>query len=384
VLGKIQVENEMNLEGTLVENLKVRKWKVAGGTSLVGRYVETFRFPLAYLAPDPSFPLSTSQTMPRPWLPTFRFPLTIRAKLLTVLFPLVFLVPSLFAQDLQIKASVNPSQIQIGDRFQYHIEVSAPAGVTLDLPGLVGNLGSFEVKDMTVTEPKIASGRTTRSWDLTLSTFIGGDFLLPPQIVEGIQGQDTLRSNTEPVAVRVLARIKDTDEDILDIEAPIQDPNTPWWVWLIVGVVSAVVLFFLGRYLWKRFKHFGAVPVLPPYEEALQNLALLRARHLLAQNLQAEFYFEEGQILRRYLHRRFHADVLDATTSELAERVQLIPEIKGKLGKDWVEYCRRTDLVKFAKDILPPELCNEFEKFVDDLVYRTRPYEDPLKKKEGT
>ena len=280
---------------------------------------------------------------------------------------------------------MNPSQIHIGDRFAYHIEVNAPDNFNVDLPELVGNLGSFEVKDMKVAETKPAQGRTVHVWDLTLSTFVGGDFLLPPQIVEAIKGTDTLRTHTEAVSVRVLSRVNEKDDDVLDVEAPIKDPHTPWWVWLIVGVVSAVGLFFLGKYLWKALRKPVAPPPLPPYEEALKALAELRAQKLLDAGDQAAHFFAQGQILRRYLHRQFNADVLDATTTELAERVQNITQLNESLRKAWMEYARETDLVKFAKFALPVEDCNRFETFADTFLHETRPlsWEQGAPKQEG-
>lgn len=279
---------------------------------------------------------------------------------------------SVFAQDLQIKASVNPSQIQIGDRFQYQISVSSPESLAVDLPGLVGNLGSFEVKDMKVSETSEA-GKKIRHWNLTLSTFIGGDFMLPPQIVEAYYGTDTLRTHTEPVPVRVTGRVSDKDEDILDIEQPVPDPNLPWWIWLIAGVVAVPLLFFLIRYLIRKFKKAAAPPALPPYEEATIAMVELRARKWLEGGMQAEYFFAQGQILRRYLHRQYKADVLDATTQELRDRVQSVSEVGEELRALWLSYCQETDLVKFAKMQLVEDDCRRLDAFADRFLLDLRP-----------
>ena len=61
----------------------------------------------------------------------------------------------------------------------------------------------------------------------------------------------------------------------------------------------------------------------------------LRSKKWLEGGMQAEYYFAQGQILRRYLHRQYHVDVLDATTAELRERVLGISEIKEEL---WCTY----------------------------------------------
>ncbi|HSQ41009.1 MAG TPA: hypothetical protein VLM37_01875 [Fibrobacteraceae bacterium] len=285
----------------------------------------------------------------------------------------LFLAVQAPAQDLQIQAAVNPSQIHIGDRFQYHIDVTSPDSVGVDLPGLVGNLGSFEVKDLKVGDCKATAGHKCRSWDLTLSTFVGGDFLLPPQIVEGLRGKDTLRSHTEPVQIRVLSRVQDSDEDVIEVEGPVKDPHLPWWLWGAVGVVGVVGLFFLGRWLWKRLKAAATPPALPPYEEALRDLADLRSKGFIQAGAQAEHFFLLGQILRRYLHRQYQADVVDATTTELADRVAGISVLQGGLDQQWLDFCRNTDMVKFAKADLLDEDCRRLESFADEFLAKTRP-----------
>lgn len=293
---------------------------------------------------------------------------------------------SLFAQDLQVKASVNPSQIQIGDRFQYQIEVTAPESLMVDLPGLVGNLGSFEVKDLKVSETESTGGNKIRRWELTLSTFIGGDFLLPPQGIDAWKGTDTVRTHTEPVPVRVTGRIGAEDEDILDIEAPVLDTSWPWWIWLIAGLVLAPLLFFAGRFLLRRLRKPALPPPLPPYEEAAIALAELRARHRMDDGLQAEFFFAQGQILRRYLHRQYRVDVLDATTTELRERIPGIHEIREELREQWLDYCQETDLVKFAKLTLADEDYRRLDTFADHFLQELRPVFQGTEttKKEGT
>jgi hypothetical protein len=295
------------------------------------------------------------------------------ARPIAIISSLFFLTTPLFAQDISIKATVNPAQIHIGDRFLYHIEVDAPESLAVDLPSLVGNLGNFEVKDMKVSEATSKSARKLRAWDLTLSTFIGGDFLLSPQEVIAWRGPDTIRTRTEPVPIRVLGRVSAQDEDTLDIEVPIKDPHTPWWVWLIVGIVSALGLFFLGRFLWKRLRKLALPPPLPPYDEAMSSLAQLRALQLLAAGNQAEYFFAQGQILRRYLYREHHYDVLDATTSELRERVLSFQVVPLELRDLWLSYCQETDMVKFAKVALADEDCRRLDSFADKFLLDLRP-----------
>ena len=60
----------------------------------------------------------------------------------------LLLIVSANAFDLTVKANVDNAQVFIGDKFNYEIQVTAPENAIVDLPSFVGNLGSFEVKEM--------------------------------------------------------------------------------------------------------------------------------------------------------------------------------------------------------------------------------------------
>lgn len=277
------------------------------------------------------------------------------------------------AQELQFRTSVNPSEIRIGDRFQYHLEVESPESLQVDLPELVGNLGSFEVKDLLSGEKKLGQGKVLYTWDLTLSTFIGGDFVIPPQTVIAIAGKDTLRTQTEPVRVRVLGRVSEADEDILDLEDPISDPHWAWWVWALIAVGATVILALIGRLFWKKLRRPAAPPPLAPYEEALSSLSALRARKLLESGEQAAHFYELGQLMRRFLHREYHADLLDATTHEMEERLNGISALPAELRHRWLDFCRESDMVKFAQQSLEQERAHMWDSFIDELLQTLKP-----------
>ena len=93
-------------------------------------------------------------------------------------------VPAL-AFDVSVKANVDNAQVFVGDMFNYEIQVTAPENAIVDLPSFVGNLGSFEVKEM--KNEKVVEGMPKGTakfvWFATLNTFVSGDFLIAPQQV---------------------------------------------------------------------------------------------------------------------------------------------------------------------------------------------------------
>ena len=93
----------------------------------------------------------------------------------------VFFATSAFAFDVSVKANVDNAQVFVGDMFNYEIQVVAPESATVDLPSFVGNLGSFEVKEM--KNEKLTDGMPKGTakfvWLATLNTFVSGDFIRP-------------------------------------------------------------------------------------------------------------------------------------------------------------------------------------------------------------
>lgn len=286
------------------------------------------------------------------------------------------------SSSLKLEASVSRSEVYLGDRFQYSVNATYPDSGRVELPGLIGNTGAFEVKEFIGPRVKDLDGVKVQEWVLTLTTFVSGDFVLPPQLVEYFApGRDAIADSipdftlhTEPVPVRVLSRVADSTVDIIDHEAPMEAPTQlVIWPWL-VGV--ALFLIGLGLLLWLRSRKIENSQ-LPPWEEAQQKLSAIDPANLWEEGRQREWMFALSEILRRYLHRRFETlDALDATTTELNERAGR----SGVLSEQQLEMLRSfnhgSDEIKFASMQKSEEECRELDQLVRTLVQQTRPLEE--------
>jgi hypothetical protein len=273
----------------------------------------------------------------------------------------------------------------IGDIFSYRIEVDVPSEAKVDLPSFVGNLGSFEVKEMQndrVTEG-MPKGMTKVVWNATLNTLVGGDFLIAPQEVEVVVGKDTVKTHTDPVAVKVASRTTGEETDILDVEAPLKDPRLPVWLWWVIGILGAGLLVFLGWFLHKKFRKGIEELQLPPYEEAKLALKKMRDRNLLAVGDQAEFFASISFIARRYVQRRFDVDILDATLSQLKQRMAHVVGLQQAYKESVVSLEEETEPVKFAKMKLNTDRCDFWNAWIDRLLEDTRPLPEEEKNKDG-
>ena len=297
-----------------------------------------------------------------------------------------FLAIPALAFDVSVKANVDNAQVFVGDMFNYEIQVTAPENAIVDLPSFVGNLGSFEVKEMKnekVTEG-MPKGTAKFVWLATLNTFVSGDFLIAPQQVSAVVGSDTVKTNTDPVAVKVSMRTTGEETDILEVEDPLDDPRLPQWLYIVLIVVGVALLVFLGWFLHKKFAKQGAAPRLPPYEEAVLALKELRQKNYLAEGNQGDYFMALGFIARRYIERRFDVDILDATVAELKQRMAHVAGLPQAYKESVVTLAVETEPVKFAKMKLEGERCRFWDEWADKLLEDTRPTpEEEQAKKEA-
>ena len=306
----------------------------------------------------------------------------LRALFILSLF--AFFAVSAYSFDLTVKENVDIAQVFIGDKFNYEIQVTAPENAIVDLPSFVGNLGSFEVKEMknekiTKDMPK---GTAKFTWLATLNTFVSGDFLIAPQEVHAIVGTDTVKTHTDPVAVKVSSRTTGEETDIIDVEDPMKDPRRPQWAYVLFVILGVALLVFLGWFLHKKFAKRGEVPQLPPYEEAVLALKELRNKNYLAEGNQGDFFMSLGFITRRYIERRFEVDILDATVAELKQRMSHVAGLPQAYKESVVTLAVETEPVKFAKMKLEGERCTFWMEWADRLLEDTKPVPEEEKAKK--
>ena len=275
-------------------------------------------------------------------------------------------------------AKVDRSEITIGDRIQYEIDITYPATGHVELPAVLGNLGAFEVKDYKTENGNAPDGRATAKHLFTLSTFTVGAYTLPPQRIEYHDANDTntFVLYTQPTEIKVLRTSPETEKDIANISdvVKISEP-TPWGA---IGL-GIVVLGLIGFFLWRRGRSRRAaqdtVVVLPPYEEALKRIHDLREAQLLSRNGAREFAFTLSEILRNYVGRRYGIEALESTTEEFLKKARSLP-LTGH-QQEWLRsFCDSLDPLKYATakaaESEGERLLSEVEAFAE----QTRPVPD--------
>lgn len=301
---------------------------------------------------------------------------------------------------LDISSQVDRSEITIGDRIQYEIKVVYPAEGRVELPSVIGNLGSFEVKEFQASEPKLAGKLKIQTWRFNLSTFTVGEYMIPPQLVVYLppgailpaslsgtgapedtstaKGPRPLVFNTQPIEIKVIRTSAETVQDIADIAplaAPARDNR-----WPLYGGIGLALAILIGAWFWwrRRRKHGAAAaaekPLLPPFEEAMESLAGLQPAALIRQNRARELCFALSGTLRRYISRRYEVDALESTTTEFMLLVPKLPTTQDL--RQWVgRFCEATDMVKFANAPMLESEGEELLQGLKDFLNRTKPRE---------
>lgn len=142
------------------------------------------------------------------------------------------------------------------------------------------------------------------------------------------------------------------EKGLKDIKPPQDFPVNYLLLKILGGVIVALLVFFLIKYLRQRFARGPAAAVSPPqsaYTVAMEALAALRAKGLWAEGRVKELYVELSDIVRRYLESRFSVRAPEMTTEEFLYSLRESGELSGarkNLLKEFLQHC---DLVKFAK-----------------------------------
>lgn len=315
-----------------------------------------------------------------------------------------------YAQKSTVRATIQPSDILIGEQAIINVEVIAPKDRNIFFPVYQDTLiRGVEVlhmlkPDTTMTEVMTISQKyVVTSFDSTL-------YHIPYMMV--IDGTDTLKTNDFGLKVSApqlsdstlayLELLKEHKTDSIDFERlqindikNIQSPPFVWqdyleYLYIPLLVLLVLVLIAAGVYFYMRKKkkgyYFTPKIVLPPHIEALQDLDKLKDSKMWQRGMEKEYYTELTDILRKYIDRRFNIDAPEMISDDIIAAVHLVTDTKSATN-GLTQILKLADLVKFAKytpfaDENDLSLVNAF-LFVNQTKIEERPTLDE-QKGEGT
>ena len=259
------------------------------------------------------------------------------------------------AQTAVIKASIDSTQLLIGEQTKIHLEIAADKDAPLQLPLQADTLmKGIEVLEISkIDTMDIGNGRMQFKYDFLVTSFDSALYLLPP--FELISGIDTFYSNE--LALKVSTLPVDTESgqfyDIKDIV----NPEFVIWDYLdyILYPFFALLLIATVVYFWYRVRTKKTllpfkreVVVLPPHVIALKELDAVKGKKIWQHSKVKEYHSEITDTLRKYLEKRFNISAMELTSGEILEK------LKGISDTDYVydnlkQILLLADVVKFAK-----------------------------------
>lgn len=260
--------------------------------------------------------------------------------LIFLLFLFFAMSPLLAQQKLTIQTAVDKKKILIGEPLALTVETYFPPGAVIKKIS-ADRIPHFEQLDSPLIDTiRKGEGLAVRHI-YKLTSFDSGHWVIPSfslskSVKSDTIGVDVVFSEFDP---------KQEYHDIKDIiEVEAVKKQTPWWWYLAGGLfVLGLIIFSLLRKK-KPLDEIRPVPVIDPYEEAMEQLGKLSAKKIEAK----EFHSLLTDIFRLYIFRKKGILSLQKTTDDL------VVQLKG-LGIDKENFeklsqsLRLSDLVKFAK-----------------------------------
>ena len=317
----------------------------------------------------------------------------MRRNILLIYFPALVCMALLqsvtgMAQGLHARAYTDTVSIRIGEQFDLHVELTAPAKNTIRFPVFSDSLNAFEIVGKSKMDTVDNQNNTvTYKQVLQLTRFDSGFYVIPPitfhrtsPVIDSAQTEALLLTvNTVPV---------DTTAAIRDIKPVVDLPITFREIlpYLLLVLALAALGYWLFRYLKSRKKIpeivLPKVAVIPPYETALSSLKQLAEEKLWQQGLYKHYHTRLTDIVRTYIEQSFGILAMEQTSDEILQDLKRQP-IRGEAREKLEPVLRLADLVKFAK-VEPIGGENE-DSLVSarDFVMLTRPVtEEDLKSRE--
>jgi hypothetical protein len=262
---------------------------------------------------------------------------------------LLFISAISFAQKPMVEATIDTTNIRIGEQFLLKISVAEIQNVILPKIQLKG----LEVIDST----RIDTIKNSLIRRYILTGFDSGAFYIPQQQIF-VKNQafltDSLLVNVATIAIDT-TKVKKFPIKTIKKE-PYTFDDFKVYIYLVLAIL-AIIGFWIYWFVVRKRKETEDAPTyrtLPPYEEAILRLTALDEKLLWQNNKVKEYYSELTEIVRGYIERELKVPALEKTTDEVLEMIKdfksadSIETSKETIGR-LKDLLREADLVKFAK-----------------------------------
>ena len=264
------------------------------------------------------------------------------------------------AQRIKATASLDSTNILLGDQVKLFLEIDHPKNINVEFPAIPDTI-------LDLIEVLERSGIDTFELDnedfqkqiqsYTITCFDSGSYRIPPYWFNiDINGTiDSVPSNG--TTLNVYTMVIDTTKGPTDIKMPYGAPLTLKEVTpYILGVILIGAIIFLILYSIKRKKNNKPIFARPPKPKepahiiALRELDKIKAEKIWQKGKTKQYYSEVTDALRIYIEDRFEIRAMEQTSDETISSFNIRKDLlSDKCFTNLGQILTLADLVKFAK-----------------------------------
>lgn len=267
---------------------------------------------------------------------------------------------SSFAQEVEVKASIDSSAILIGDQITVHLEVSHPAEISLKINESSDTLvNGIEILLQSEFDTTFLEGnRISMKKEFLITCFDSGMYVIPP--FEAFLTDTSISATFRSIPLylwvtRTDTQPADSTDLIFDIKLPYGAPVSFREVlpYLLGGVLLLGLATFLILFLKKRKKDEPILrkikPVEPAHVIALRELDRIKSEKIWQQGKVKLYYTRLTEVLRIYLENRYGILAMEQTSSDTLHSLLEIGFNDNRLYDKIEEILYLADMAKFAK-----------------------------------
>ena len=266
-------------------------------------------------------------------------------------------VADLSRDGVGLVVDASPRAVDLARDFYVTITLTAPSGVTAELPDLRDRFQGFRVAENFAEKPLVdKEGRTTAvsRWRLEPDPLARRYRLAPFAVQTGDGSFATAPVLFDPPAAREAV----TGE--IEVN-PTRD--LPPFSWKLVGICAAALaglalLLVLAYLVFNKVRTAVRVHRMSPIERALYELDKLLRKGLPGRGLYKDFYVELTMVVRRYIERQYGVRAPNLTTDEFLRAAGANAAFTQASIAELKAFLQSADLVKFAGLEATPEMAD--------------------------
>ena len=269
-----------------------------------------------------------------------------------ILFYLVFLFSSVFAQSIYVTSEIDTSKASIGDIITWEIKgKGSQQNQKLEFPELNLKGDSISIySQRLIFNDELVIGRIIEIafWDT-------GRFYTPSYYVNvlDLQGNVDHDIEIEKVAIDIVSVLESLNEvTARPVKGPIAVKGVIPYREILLIILCLVIVSAIIWVLRKRIKYIypknSYSIIKSPIEIANDRLSALNKK-----GFSKEFYSELSHITREYIEYSTYIRTLEMTTEEIIGNRDLF-DCNDNSFSQWIDLLSKADLVKYAKQSIEP------------------------------